>query len=83
MPKLQKLVFVDPYVNQYRKSPYSEDIERLQKIAENRGYELSHQDAISAWKAHSDLYAAGWLVLHGSDEEIWKDIKEHLMPVGE
>jgi hypothetical protein len=51
---------------------YKNDIDRIVKIFANRGYEISHTDAVFAWEQFSYSMAAGWMSL-GSDDEVFED----------
>lgn len=51
---------------------YTNDIDRIVKIFADRGYEISHQDAVFAWEQFSDSMCAGWMCL-GSDDEVFGD----------
>jgi len=42
------------------------------KIFADRGYEISHSDAIRAWEEFSDSMCAGWMCL-GGDDEVFQD----------
>ena len=66
---LKKLKFKDKYNYHYE---YTNDIERIVKIFADRGYEISHTDAVQAWEEFSDSMCAGWMCL-GTDEEVFHD----------
>lgn len=51
---------------------YQSDIDRIVKIFADRGYEISHSDAVKAWEQHSDRKAVGWMML-GEDDEAFHD----------
>lgn len=51
---------------------YQSDIDHIVKIFADRGYEISHTDAVRAWKMFSDDMAAGRMSL-GSDDEVFED----------
>lgn len=51
---------------------YQNDIDRIVKIFADRGYEISHTDAVHAWEQYSDSMAAGWMSL-GDDDEVFQD----------
>jgi len=59
-----KLKFKDPYNHHFE---YQSDIERIVKIFADRGYEISHEDAVRAWEQYSDSMAAGWMFLDEED----------------
>ena len=59
------------FKEQYNHHPeYTNDIDRIVNIFADRGYEISHCDAVSAWEYFSDCYAAGWMSL-GEDDEVF------------
>jgi hypothetical protein len=66
---LKKLKVKQPYNHHFE---YQNDIERIVKIFADRGYEISHTDAVYAWEQFSDSMAAGWMSL-GDDEEVFND----------
>jgi hypothetical protein len=51
---------------------YKNDIGRIVKIFADRGYEISHTDAVHAWEQFSESMAAGWMSL-GDDDEVFQD----------
>jgi hypothetical protein len=66
---LKKLRFKEPYNHHIE---YTNDIDRIVKIFADRGYEISHSDAIRAWEEFSDSLCAGWMCL-GEDDEVFHD----------
>lgn len=68
---MQKLRFKDPYNNHHE---YTNDIDRIVKIFADRGYEITHEEAVRAWECVSESLCAGWLNLDSSDDdEIFRD----------
>lgn len=67
---MKKLKFKDPHNNHHE---YSNDIDRIVKIFADRGYDISHTDAVRAWEAFSDAMCAGWLYLDENDEVVFHD----------
>jgi hypothetical protein len=59
---------------------YKNDIDRIVKIFAERGYEISHSDAVRSWEAFSDSYCAGWMNL-GPDDEVFQDCFEYFEEV--
>jgi hypothetical protein len=51
---------------------YTNDIDRIVKIFEDRGYEISATDAVRAWEMFSNDMSAGWMSL-GDDDEVFAD----------
>lgn len=72
-----KLRFKEDYPN----FTYQNDIDRIVKIFAERGYEISHTDAMKGWKMVSNDWAAGWLTLYQNDEEIFKDCFRYMEEV--
>lgn len=66
---MKKLRFKDPYNSHYE---YTNDIDRIVKIFADRGYEISHEDAVRGWETFSDSMCAGWMNL-GQDDEVFQD----------
>ncbi len=66
---MKKLKFKDPYNHHYE---YTNDIDRIVKIFAERGYEISHEDAVRAWEEFSESYCAGWMIL-GNDDGVFQD----------
>lgn len=66
---LKRLKFKERYNHHYE---YTKDISRIVEIFAQRGYEISHSDALRAWEEYSDSMCAGWLIL-GEDDEVFQD----------
>lgn len=66
---LKKLKFKDRCNHHYG---YTNDIDRIVKIFADRGYGISHTDAVRAWEEFSDSMCAGWMCL-GTDDEVFSD----------
>lgn len=66
---LKKLKVKEQYNHHFE---YQNDIDRIVKIFADRGYEISHTDAVRAWEYYSDSMAAGWMSL-GEDDEVFHD----------
>jgi hypothetical protein len=66
---MQKLKVKEQYNHHFE---YKNDIDRIVKIFADRGYEISHQDAVKSWEMFSESYCAGWMSL-GSDDEVFED----------
>jgi len=75
---MKRLKFKDPYDGD---DSYSYDIERIVNIFADRGYEISYNDAKLAWKNHSDMMCAGWLILDESDEHVYLNVSRHFEEV--
>lgn len=71
---MKKLVFRNPYVEEFR---YPKDLKRIVKVFADRGYEISEQDALSAWELYSDSMCAGWLVLGTDDDFVFYNIRSY------
>jgi hypothetical protein len=75
----KKLRIKEGYNHHYE---YTKDIDRIVKIFEDRGYEITIQDAVKSWEMVSeDLWAAGWLSLYEGDDEIFQDCFRYLEEV--
>jgi hypothetical protein len=66
---LKKLTFKEQYNHHIE---YTNDIDRIVKIFADRGYKISHTDAVRAWEQFSDSMCAGWMNL-GEDDEVFAD----------
>lgn len=75
---MKKLKFKYPYNHHFE---YTNDIDRIVKIFADRGYKISSEDAVRSWEEYSDSYAAGWLTLHETDEEIFNNCFEYFEEV--
>lgn len=53
---------------------FPEDILRIKKVMENKGIELTIQEANELWSTYSDKFCACWLCLPSNDEELAKII---------
>lgn len=50
------------------------DCNRIRAIFLDDGYAITHEQAESLWKTHSDRYAAGWLGLPDNDDSVRRDL---------
>jgi hypothetical protein len=66
---MKKLKVKEKYNHHFE---YKNDIDRIVKIFADRGYDISHSDAVRAWEQFSESYCAGWMSL-GSDSEVFED----------
>lgn len=57
---------------------YSDDVERIVRVAAMRGYILSQSDARAAWEAYSADFAAGWMALPEDDDDLWLNVEYYL-----
>jgi predicted metal-dependent peptidase len=53
---------------------YSEDVERIQKILANKGYEATLIECEKLWDTYSESMEAGWIILPKSDEDVFESI---------
>ena len=51
------------------------DVERIQRVLLDNGYNSLLEDCGKLWDDHSDDYCAGWLGLPEDDEELWDELK--------
>jgi hypothetical protein len=70
-----KLKFKGSYNHHFE---YTKDIDRIIKIFADRGCEISAESAVKSWEEYSSSYAAGWLTLHETDEEIFNNCLQYL-----
>lgn len=66
---LKKLKVNQRYNHHYE---YTNDIDRIVEVFADRGYEISHTDAVLAWEQFSENMCAGWMSL-GDDDEVFQD----------
>lgn len=66
---MKKLRFKNPHDYHHE---YTNDIDRIVKIFADRGYQISHEDAVRAWEEFSDSMCASWMCL-GEDDEVFRD----------
>lgn len=77
---LKKLKFKNPYHNHHY--DYTEDINRIISVFNERGYEMYADLAVRVWESFSDSYAAGWLTLRAyTDDEIIEETMYYLEEV--
>lgn len=54
---------------------YKKDIDRIRKIFFDRGYEITDDVIVLAWKEFSESWCAGWLVLDSfTNDEIFESL---------
>jgi hypothetical protein len=51
-----------------------EDCKRIQKIAKAHGHNFSLKVCEAIWRSRSEDWAASWLFLPRTDEEVWDDL---------
>jgi len=51
---------------------YPEDVERIIAVFADRGFTVAPCDAVAAWEAFSERMCAGWMMLPGDDNEVWR-----------
>lgn len=61
---------------------HSNDVERIVRIFASKGVMLDPLRAYMAWSEYSDSYAAGWLSLGNSDEDVYNDTMVGLSYLG-
>lgn len=57
---------------------YRSDSERIQRVAAAHGVVMTVGSAHGLWDRYSDMSAAGWLNLPGSDEDLWHAISSQM-----
>lgn len=64
------------------RSYYDDDIDRIVRVLARADIEVDRATARKLWEAHSEAYAAGWLMIV-SDQEIISAAHTHLVPESE
>ena len=59
------------------------DVERLQRVMLQNGYEADYDDAANIWEEYSDSFAAGWLYLPKDDDELWEIIEDMVQRIAD
>lgn len=59
---------------------YIEDIIRIKKIFEERGYYISLNIASDLWEEYSESLCAGWIYLPKNDDEVFSCLQLDLCP---
>lgn len=73
--QMKKLIFRKPERKSDYHQCYTKDIQRIVSVCEQKGYQISEQDAIIAWEKYSeDYYAAGWMMLPKDDKDVFGGI---------
>ena len=70
------VVRFDNYYADAENYQYPQDVQRIMKVAFVHGVILTAYEASQAWSEHSDDYAAGWLFLPESDEDLWNQLPD-------
>lgn len=55
---------------------HESDCERIRNLAASFNIVMSINEAEEVWDKYSDMYAASWLHLPESDEELWSCIED-------
>jgi hypothetical protein len=50
------------------------DVERLQHVMLQNGYDADYDSAAGIWQEYSDDNAAGWLSLPEDDDKLWETV---------
>lgn len=53
---------------------YPDDIARIKKILNDRGYDASDMDIQLAWEEYSDKLCASWLILPEKDADVFYSV---------
>ena len=53
---------------------YPYDVERICDVCAAAGYDITGRTAYRLWQKHSDNYAAGWLMLPESNQDLLEEI---------
>jgi hypothetical protein len=70
---IRKIIKEDDYRHRHHS-----DVERLQRVMLQNGYEADLRSAAGIWEDYSDDYAAGWLGMPDDDEELWQTIEHRV-----
>ena len=62
---------------------WRDDLDRMRKVLNERGYDASDRDLYDCWVDHSDTYAASWLWIGNDDAYLFSVLARHLSPVSE
>jgi len=54
--------------------PHIGDVVRIQRVAEEHGYEADLEACAYIWDEYSDRHAAGWINLPEDDEYLWPQV---------
>jgi hypothetical protein len=57
-----------------RRLDYPHDCQRIVEVLASHGYHCTLEQAQDLWKDYSDHYAAGWLILPESDEDVFYSV---------
>lgn len=57
---------------------FLEDVERIQKVLDDNGYDSNLSDCADLWEQYSDESAAGWLSLPDDDTELFRIIEFYI-----
>ena len=70
---IRKIIKEDDYIHRHHS-----DVERLQRVMLQNGYEADLRSAADIWEEYSDDYAAGWLGMPENDDELWETIESRV-----
>ena len=56
---------------------YSSDVDRIIEVMGISGLEVSPEQARLMWENHSESMAAGWLILHHKDEDLFMELRPY------
>ena len=59
---------------------FHEDTLRIQRVLIDRGFYAENTQCRRLWELHSEEYAAGWLALPKSDDELYECIHPFFEP---
>jgi len=61
----------------------TDDVDRIIKICNERGYYISDTDARAAWVEYSDSWCACWMSLGDDDDVIFNNVREYCIVIDE
>jgi len=65
----------------YHRRDYLDDIARIQRVVQEKGYDCYDDLAQRLWEVYSDSMSAGWLGLPDSDEELFECVSSYIVPI--
>jgi hypothetical protein len=57
---------------------YPADIERMIEVCRNNNIDTTPEEVDDVWCEYSEMFAAGWLTLPDTDEELFEILERHL-----
>jgi len=67
--------------DRYERSPYHDDVVRIQRVLRERGWDATYQQAEGAWDAYSDDVEAIWMDLPKTDDCLYERVRGYIEAV--